>query len=538
MYTLISKNSLISRKIIIRHTLLLEEWPKHLQSPKTNTEVTINFENSQSIINNLERLHLPINSAKIAILKNLLLRYGAQNELDFWIKKLAQASQKWDTQKILEALRWVIWSLVSISQIKSYSNGLNERQLRKDLLDEDLVDYPWMSNIDGKIRFINIQYSRETLPTITSLIKANQNNPDFTINVLVNNSSEMIQFHDVVEKFWNWNNEILCNIQVRVVGSSHESIKNSEIWIRDTWIFLNWKEKPIILEPKIHPHNNDQHNILGHQLNLEIRQSDLFFEGGNMRQTKEHAFIGMTNIIINTTTGEEILKEIQENNWVYFNKKNALGSLLGLLTGAKIPTGKDEKFWRDILRKVSNIKPSEITEVKDRFEKLLWKRAIIIWENTKEDFSQINSKTYQPFYHVDLFMTPIDEKTILLPDNSDGSFTQVIQSLRKEWFTVISELPFIRYLGKWWVTYNNALIEKYMDSEWKQRKKVYMPWYSPEEFIQWNSSQEVSPKDIERMNSKAKEVYERLWFEVIPISVSIWVLNGRWSLNCITNEWR
>lgn len=58
-----------------------------------------------------------------------------------------------------------------------------------------------MSNIDGKIRFINIQYSRETLPTITSLIKANQNNPDFTINVLVNNSSEMIQFHDVVEKF-------------------------------------------------------------------------------------------------------------------------------------------------------------------------------------------------------------------------------------------------------------------------------------------------------------------------------------------------
>ena len=67
-------------------------------------------------------------------------------------------------------------------------------------------------------------------------------------------------------------------------------------WLRDTSIILNWKNGPILYESSIHPLASKENNTLALRTWIEIRQWEIRFEGWNIRQTNEYAFVGIYSI--------------------------------------------------------------------------------------------------------------------------------------------------------------------------------------------------------------------------------------------------
>jgi hypothetical protein len=141
-----------------------------------------------------------------------------------------------------------------------------------------------------------------------------------------------------------------------------------------------------------------------------------------------------------------------------------------------------------------------------------------------------------PHEHVDMYLTPIDDKNVLLADFEEGArlleaqdgrkplsavnvhkikqrqLKEISQILRQEGYTVHRIPAVIHSQDEWMVTYNNGLMERR-----NGEKIVYLPKYQ-----------------LPVLDKAAAAVYTRLGFRVVPIDVSQ-VFRGRGALRCVTN---
>ncbi|HNO79148.1 MAG TPA: agmatine deiminase family protein [Phycisphaerae bacterium] len=149
-----------------------------------------------------------------------------------------------------------------------------------------------------------------------------------------------------------------------------------------------------------------------------------------------------------------------------------------------------------------------------------------------------------PWDHVDMYLTPVAEKTVLLADpdlsaqifgvdsvemtlsdEEDAPFAspidtssileQIAQRLRQLGFVVIRVPAIINIPEQWMVTYNNVLID---DRE--GRRTVIMPVYG-----------------LDALDAYAQRVYEQLGFNVKTVNVT-GVYESGGALRCITNVTR
>ena len=149
-----------------------------------------------------------------------------------------------------------------------------------------------------------------------------------------------------------------------------------------------------------------------------------------------------------------------------------------------------------------------------------------------------------PWGHVDMYLTPIDDQTILvastwsgraalLEESASGApplfelneqiepagvigpcLDQIAARLESEGY-IVHRLPGLLGVDEWMVTYNNVLIDHRGDD-----RRVFMPVYG-----------------ISALDARARETYERLGFEVCPVDVSQVFRNGG-AVRCIVNVTR
>lgn len=172
-----------------------------------------------------------------------------------------------------------------------------------------------------------------------------------------------------------------------------------------------------------------------------------------------------------------------------------------------------------------------IDELSEELERAFGKKAIIIGGDPGK----------VPWCHTDMYLTPIDDKTVLLaspvlgmekmnhrlkmrtgerviqadstPADSEiqAKFDETARQLMSQGFTVYRLPALVNTEDEWMVTYNNVLMEQTPEG-----KCVYLPQYQI---------------PLDRI---ASTVYERLGFQVKPIDVSqIYFLGG--AVRCLTN---
>lgn len=222
-----------------------------------------------------------------------------------------------------------------------------------------------------------------------------------------------------------------------------------------------------------------------------IEKSNLFFEGGDVRTTASHVFLGIQTVYKN------ILHQSR-------NRQKMISS-------------------------------EDIDDVVYRFEQAFGKKIIVV------GLEKNSQGTYRPLeerdavLHTDMIVTPLNENDILLAKwNGNAALEKIGRQLRAQGFNII-ELPYEEFrigLGSpGQCSYNNVLLEEYGGT-----KKVYLPQYcarSAEE-----KSWGVSPQLLRQHNDQARGAYERCGYSCVPIEVSLGLAKHRGSLNCLTFEKR
>lgn len=91
------------------------------------------------------------------------------------------------------------------------------------------------------------------------------------------------------------------------------------------------------------------------------------------------------------------------------------------------------------------------------------------------------------------------------------------QQMRDKGYNVV-RLPYLQGPeGVTWVTYNNCLMENYIDERGQQVKRVFLPTY-----------------DLPALDQRAEQVYASLGFEVIPLKLPA-LTSWRGAIRCISN---
>ncbi|MGE0490131.1 MAG: hypothetical protein AB7S38_13065 [Vulcanimicrobiota bacterium] len=167
-------------------------------------------------------------------------------------------------------------------------------------------------------------------------------------------------------------------------------------------------------------------------------------------------------------------------------------------------------------------------------------------------------------FHIDMGLTPVDDHTILVGDpswalstvaslspeqyadhnrrlnenlgtegqdhlaalvhqNTEGDpllqhqFDHNAQLMRERGYNVV-RLPYLQGPPELsWVTYNNCLMENYIDDGGNQVKRVFLPTY-----------------DLPALDRRASQVYESLGFEVVPLKLPA-LTSWRGAIRCISN---
>ncbi len=146
-----------------------------------------------------------------------------------------------------------------------------------------------------------------------------------------------------------------------------------------------------------------------------------------------------------------------------------------------------------------------------------------------------------PWNHVDMYLTPVAEKTVLLADpalaaqimgvdsfdfsvadeeeeqftspvDTNFIFAQIAQRLRQSGFVVISIPAVLNPAEQWMMTYNNVLID-----EREGKRTVYLPTYG-----------------VDALDAYAQGVYEQIGFHVETVNVS-GIFESGGALRCVTN---
>lgn len=427
----------------------------------------------------------------------------------------------------------IIITKLLISSFKSEINKLNirswdplyfnELEIRKEIFWEEVAQFEkkWMSNVDGKITnlsffLIDSENGKDLFfdSSILDFVKAKSNDELCKVNILYNDLNAVRKLlskvsqsdRNLIEKKVNF-------ILAKDIGTSVWCIR-----MRDAAVSM--QDWTICESNSSYQYSlTEQYDNLAPKMWSDIIQSDLVFQWWNMRQTEKYLFIGY----------DDIMATIKKENW-----SKRLDSTMK--PRKPIPWNQEEYNKR-------------ITETIEKFKKNFGKEVVVLWleKDIQWNYEEINNK--QSPFHIDLIMTPIDDNNVLVwyqdDFNKDISAQKIVNQLNRLWITAHKIPQF------WQYTYNNVLIESYIE-DWQMKKVVYIPKYykGSSELIkseeinseEINSETFVYIKDLnnfyDKMNSAAKESYEKLWFEVHQISISEEVLNKKWALNCITFESR
>ncbi len=207
------------------------------------------------------------------------------------------------------------------------------------------------------------------------------------------------------------------------------------------------------------------------------------------------------------------------NTWIHFEGGNVVSNQKHAFVGINV-------LEENGTRNTSSLILSELRRVLGR--------EIILVQDRRGDV---------PWCHVDMYLTPVDNETVLVgstavgfalldgeslddgasTDDSDGCFDSVddesfdaVASQMENLGYKVFRLPVVPYGdGDWMVTYNNVLMETRDGS-----KVVYMPTYN-----------------LPRLDGFAEQVYRALGYEVRPIDVSrLYRLGG--AVRCVVNVTR
>lgn len=398
-----------------------------------------------------------------------------------------------DPEKIRNSIHIFLTSLVSALHKDGIDIPWWEKNIRKNILWETMLEEKWMSNIDGRIHSISSVIRPLSYTLIIDIIKAKRTETNFQYNLFYESRDSLLWFLNLLDK------ENLPEINKKLNFVKIDGVR----WISEYWPWtrdgaittINSNGKYTIIESKLSratdkTNDNGWGDLIAYNTWNDIRQSELIFQWGNVRQTNGFMFIWVDDIIAN-------LNNMQHST-------SQLDSALVL-------------NWK------VEFSQEEIQRILHEFEKEFWKRIIPIGMNNENWHWSIPRSQPTSMYHIDLFLTPIWEKELIVAESDEKWLLDVIEELKKQWF-IIHPLP--SNISE--ATYNNAIIEQY-NSEQGIIKKVYLPQYGLS----------TNKQSIKESDSQAKLFYEKLGFEVVPIRTDIKnVKLLQWSLNCLTSELR
>lgn len=296
------------------------------------------------------------------------------------------------------------------------------------------------------------------------------------------------------------------------------SVFDYTIWAQDAYVSLSTAQQETILCEGVCFTRGEDMSIaddVAAQSECRALQSYLFFQGGNVLGTRDFALIGTDYVKRNVgraqlETEEKVL--------------DRFGQLFGkpiISLGRAEPIPREHRFDRDGIACLSGL--------------------------------------YQPLFHIDMYVTPTgvigpSGKEVCMvgrpgkarailgegagPLDYDFYFEQVETQLRDRFETVQLPLyPTARVVRAekrhYHLTYNNALLENYVDEGGATRRVVYMPTFAEDaDFFQVP----VAPR--EALDAAAEAIWRSVGFEVRKMDGLEDLATGWGCLHCITKALR
>lgn len=349
-----------------------------------------------------------------------------------------------------------------------------------------------MSNVDGRIAGVTFSLAsnapmEDFYHTITRVMAAKKQEPDFRLKCVYANEAEKRNFTTFLE-----NNRIqypppeVIFVLAGAVDSKNDSYN---FWVRDGAVR---RADGTIVKPKDFYTRglSDTYPNLVPVEGTDIQQSALHFQGGNMRSTDKFLFIGSDDIADSFNEGKRDRRD-----------------------------GRVE--WPDMT-------DIQMQETATTFEREFGKKVIVVGDKKERK---------QGIFHIDMCITPLDDHTVLVAQSLDGGDKKFLDAasrqLTEKGFSVV-RVPYLRD-GRTFITYNNALIERYKNPDGTETKKIYLPQYyaGSRENPVYSFRGKI---DLQALNRRAVEVYKSQGFDVIPIDVSVRIIGLKGSLNCLTFE--
>lgn len=419
-----------------------------------------------------------------------------------------------------ENLEGIIKTLVS--SLKAVANGnpdipefqFDEREMKGDILKSYNKEQKEMSpaerelasNIEGRISGIMVtlgienddkDFADEYYSVILGILEAKGKESDFTLKCVYRDEAQKDNFirYLITEGF----DYISSQIEFLKAGDA-KGKKRFGIWGSDGTVRRN---NGTIVEPNIFydPGLGSAYDNLTPFEGNDIEQSELVFQGGNMRATANYLFIGSDDIYLS-------LAKKRDKNFSYDLSERA----------SKIPFD----FTKE-----------EVNEMIKLFEKEFGKKVVVIGLEKESDGRYGTTDIFQPYFHIDMIMTPLSNNDVVVAEMPGmSSFNKLADELLRQGFNVI-RIPYFEDYDEKMITYNNVLIENY-EKDGRQIKKVYLPQY----YFGKRDTPQYKRTDIdyERLNLNARDVYEAQGFEVVPVLIHEDVISHQGSLNCITFE--
>ena len=277
------------------------------------------------------------------------------------------------------------------------------------------------------------------------------------------------------------------------------SIFNYSIWAQDAYVALNDEEGRIVLAESIcftRDHDMTVADDLAQQTNIVARPSPLYFQGGNIIETRDHVLVGMDYV--------------RENEGRQFMETRA--AVL-------------EQFAQLFGKKVLAVGREELILHRDR--------------------QYLGGGVFQPIFHIDMYITPTgqhaeDGREVVFvasprlareilgeketENDFDIYFDEVADQLREHF--EVKRMPLLptQFRSKesdwprhYYLSYNNVLVENFVDGS-REHRHIYMPTFASQ--VEMFKSERYltayygDRKRYERLDEGAEKIWKDAGFKV------------------------
>lgn len=518
----------------------LEKQPP-LSSQSTDSQ--INFQKKQLLQLlgkdvNIEKLHDFITKFQLSIKSNEVKHSLAKI---LFSRQLELLEKDPDKTKIIQILISSLKSLQNYSKYyleEEWDYSFEEEEIKTAIIskrEQEKKSNEIMNTNEGRIKIINMFLQPDgkrdgQFSAILEILRTKGIDKDFTLRLVYDDPLIISSFQNYLENTYipypsdHTPAHSLPKIEFCYSTEKFDDLHHNEMWTRDGAILT----KNRTLKQSLYYKNNYNpwsYNQIALR-NADIEQSKVYFQGGNIRTTNSYLFIGHDDIYINILSRKH-------------NK--AVSKELGKLLKTEI-----------ISKAELN---SEIKKYKDEFGKDI----IVVGLEKDIDGNYIPLNVKQECFHIDMCVTPISDEIIIVAEElGNNYFESIAKNLEKSGFTIL-RCP---YLGSkdTMISYNNCLIEKYINIEKNEVKNIYLPQYFtgpketfhyydddmnmiyPSESIKnYDSNFELNQTrtiNLSKMNKQAYDVFNSLGYNIIPLYIHTNVIEQSGSLNCLTFEER